>query len=101
MYLADVMGTVVMTAKHPAYEGQRLLWVQPLDKDFKPQGDRIIAVDKSQAGQGDRVLLMREGSGIRQILGREKGMPVAQAVKEAVPIRSLIVGIVDAVEQGS
>ena len=101
MYLADVMGTVVMTAKHPAYEGHRLLWVQPLDKDFKPQGDRIIAVDKSQAGQGDRVLLLREGSGIRQILGRDKGIPVGQAVKEAVPIRSLVVGIVDAVEQGS
>ena len=101
MYLADVMGTVVMSAKHPTYEGQRLLWVQPLDKDFKPQGDRIIAVDKAQAGQGDRVLLLREGSGIRQIFGREKGLPVAQAVKEALPIRSVVVGIVDAVEQGS
>ena len=99
MYLADVMGTVVMTAKHPTYEGQRLLWVQPLDKDFSPQGERVVAVDKAQAGIGDRVLLFREGSGIRQIIGRDQGLPVEQAVKEAIPIRSIIIGIVDTVEQ--
>jgi len=100
MYLADVMATVVMSAKHPTYQGQRLLWVQPLDKDFAPQGERVIAVDKAQAGVGDRVLLFREGSGIRQIFGRDQGLPIEQAVKEALPIRSIIIGIVDEVEQG-
>lgn len=87
-----------MTAKHEKYEGRRLLWVQPLDKNMKPQGERVIAVDQAQAGKGDRVLLLREGSGIRQILGRETGLTVDKAVKEAVPIRSLVVGIVDSVE---
>ena len=100
MYIADVVGTVVMTAKHERYEGQRLLWVQPLDKDYQPQGDRIIAVDKAQAGKGDRVLLLREGNGIRQIFGREQGLPIDKAIKEALPIRSVVVGIVDAIEQG-
>ncbi|RME42761.1 MAG: hypothetical protein D6795_20535, partial [Deltaproteobacteria bacterium] len=40
-----------------------------------------------QAGVGDLVLVMREGNGVRQILEREK-----------IPIRSLIVGIIDEIE---
>lgn len=49
----------------------------------------FLAVDTVQAGPGDRVLVMREGNGVRQILG----------IGSQVPIRSLIVGIVDDVDQ--
>ncbi|HEY1100183.1 MAG TPA: EutN/CcmL family microcompartment protein [Myxococcota bacterium] len=98
MLLADVVGTVVMSVKHATYAGEKLLQVQPLDEAMKPSGAVIVAVDRAQAGVGDRVLVLREGSGIRQILGRDHGKTIDEAVKMEVPIRSLIVGIVDAVE---
>jgi microcompartment protein CcmK/EutM len=44
---------------------------------------------------GDTVLVMREGNGVRQILGRDQGIDVDQAIKMDVPVRSMIVGIVD------
>ena len=98
MLLADVVGTVVMTVKHPAYEGEKLLQVQPLTETGKAVGPIILAIDRAQAGVGDRVLVMREGSGIRQIIGRDMGKHVDEAVKMDWPVRSLIVGIVDAVD---
>ena len=49
-------------------------------------------------GAGDRVLVLREGSGIRQIVGREMGKTTAEAVTMDWPVRSLIVGIVDVVD---
>jgi microcompartment protein CcmK/EutM len=99
MILARVIGTVVQTEKHPAYHGQKLLVVEPVDTDGKSTGNSWLAVDKAQAGVGDTVLVMREGNGVRQILGREQGIPVDRAVKMEVPIRSLIVGVVDAAER--
>lgn len=87
MTLGRVIGTVTATAKHPTYVGHKLMVVQPTDEFGSDTGDAILAVDTVQAGVGDRVLLLREGNGVRQIL-REK----------VLPIRTLIVGIVDAVD---
>jgi len=82
--LCRVIGNVVSTVKHPAYQGQRLLVVQP-----EAGGPSFLAVDRAQAGPGDRVLVMSEGNGVRQIL----------QMGSDVPIRSLIVGIVDEVDR--
>jgi ethanolamine utilization protein EutN len=85
--LCRVLGTVVATVKHPAFAGRKLLVVQPLNEQQKPLGTSFIAVDHtSSAGKGDTVLVMREGNGVRQLLGDPKA-----------PIRSLIVGVVDEV----
>jgi ethanolamine utilization protein EutN len=90
MNLCRVLGPVVATVKHPAFEARKLLVVQPLDEHRAPMGKSFLAVDHtSQAGAGDTVLVLREGSGVRQVLG-----------DATLPIRSLIVGIVDAVELG-
>lgn len=98
MILARVVGTVVMTVKHPRFAGEKLLQVEALDERGAGTGQAIIAVDRAQAGVGDTVLVMREGNGIRQIVGREEGVPVEKAILAEVPIRSMIVAIVDAVE---
>jgi hypothetical protein len=42
--------------------------VQPLDAAGADLGDSFIAVDNAQAGPGDRVLVLTEGNGVRQIL---------------------------------
>ncbi len=89
MTLAKVIGTMVSTIKHPAFNSLKLFVVQPIDADGKDVGDSFIAADAVQAGVGDTVLILREGSGIRQIFK-----------KEIWPIRSLVVGIVDHVEKG-
>jgi ethanolamine utilization protein EutN len=88
--LCRVEGTVVATARHPSFDGRKLLIVQPLDEGGAVTGESFLAVDTVQAGVGDVVLVNAEGNGTRQIL---KMGPI-------VPIRSLIVGIVDRVSVG-
>ena len=84
MFIAKVMGTVVSTIKHPVYAGKKIMVVQPLNLDGSPKGDSLLAVDEVQAGVGDTVLVLNEGSGARQIVQNEQG-----------PIRAIIMGIVD------
>ena len=87
MNLCKVLGTVVASEKHPAFHARKMLVVQPLDEHQKPMGKSFLAVDNtSSAGKGDVVLVLREGTGVRQILG-----------DKTLPIRSLIVGVVDQV----
>jgi len=88
MILAKVVGNVVMSEKHQALQDHKLLLVQPLDAQSKPFGDEVMAIDTAQAGIGDTVLMLREGGGVKQVLKSE----------EALPIRSLIVGIVDQID---
>ncbi|MBL8633745.1 MAG: EutN/CcmL family microcompartment protein [Myxococcales bacterium] len=87
MKLCRVIGPVVATAKHKAYAGRKLLSVQPVDEHGAATGSSFLAVDDVQAGPGDVVLVMQEGNGVRQLL----------KMGSQVPIRSLIVGIVDRV----
>jgi len=86
--IGRVVGTVVTPVQHPAYDGRRLLAVRPLNPDGSEAADRLyIAVDRAQAGVGDRVLLMAEGSSVRAIVGDEQA-----------PIRCAVVGIIDEIE---
>ena len=87
MRIARVVGTVVSTVKHPAYHALKLYVVQPLDDKGNPDGDDYLAVDVVQSGVGDTVLVMTEGNGARQIFS-----------KPVLPIRSVIVGVIDEVE---
>jgi ethanolamine utilization protein EutN len=74
--------------KHPAFAGRTLFVVQPLDAQGKDVGASFVAIDNVQAGVGDKVIVLTEGTGVRQIL----------KMGDIVPIRSMIVGIVDHVD---
>lgn len=87
MILARVVGTVVTTISHPHYKGRRLLIVQPLGLPGQPEDGDFLALDNTQAGIGDTVLVNREGSGARQVLQN----PEAAVI-------SVIVGIVDSID---
>jgi ethanolamine utilization protein EutN len=89
MRVCEVIGDLVAAAHHPAYDGHKVMIVRPLQSDGSSAGAAFIAVDRVQAGPGDRVLVMQEGNGVRQILGKDAG-----------PIQALIVGIVDRVDVG-
>ncbi len=86
MYIGRVAGTVVATIKHEAFAGHKLLLVERLGLDGQATADYDICVDVSRAGVGDRVLVLDEGNGARQVLGRK-----------VAPIRAVIVGVVDEV----
>lgn len=88
MRLCRVLGPVWATVKHPAFAGHTLLMVQPIDHAGSDVGPSFIAIDRAQAGAGDRVIVLTEGTGIRQLL--KQG--------DQVPIRSAIVGVVDEVD---
>jgi ethanolamine utilization protein EutN len=88
MTLGRVEGSVVATIKHPSFDARKMLIVQPLDEEQRPVGESFLALDMVQAGVGDIVLVNREGNGNRQLL---KQGPI-------VPVRSLIVGVVDRVD---
>lgn len=85
MKIAQVTGSIVSTMKLETYTGLKLLLVQPLDLDFNPRGDEIIAVDNVDAGIGDRVLILQEGGVVKEVLN----LPMIS------PIRSIIVGVID------
>jgi ethanolamine utilization protein EutN len=87
MILGRIIGNVVSTIHHPIVEGQKLLVAERLDATRRPTGGYIIAVDAIGAGYGETVLILDEGSGARQILNDADA-----------PVRSIVVGIVDAVE---
>ena len=86
--MCRVLGSVTASVKHPAFHGRTLLVVQPIDEHDADAGDSFIAIDHVQAGPGDRVLVLTEGNGVRQIL----------KMGDQVPIRSMVVGIIDAVD---
>ena len=88
MKYCRVVGPMWASVKHPAYVGRTLLVVQPLDERGGDVGASFVAVDQAQAGVGDKVLVLTEGNGVRQI--RKAG--------DQLPIRSVIVGVVDHVE---
>ena len=90
MKMCRVLGSVVGTVHHPVYDSHKLMVVQPEDPSGQAIGDSYLAVDHVQAGTGDRVLVLTEGNGVRQILKTDP-----------VPIRSIIVGIVDQVDLGT
>jgi len=88
MILGKVVGTVVTTISHRDYKNRRLLVVQPLsfEGDTPAPDDDFIALDNTQAGIGDTVLVNREGNGARQALRNPDACVI-----------SVIVGIVDSI----
>jgi len=86
MIIGKVVGTIVTTISHAHYKNRRLLVVQPLLVEGEPPDDDFIALDNSQAGVGDTVLVNREGNGARGALKNPDACVI-----------SVIVGIVDSV----
>lgn len=87
MFLADVVGTVVSPVQIPLLDGEKLLLLRPLTPDGRPTGKTRVALDRAQAGVGDRVLVIDEGNSGRQILDA----PLA-------PVKTIVVGVVDYIE---
>ena len=89
MIIGTVTGQVYSTINHPFYRAKALLLVEREDAEGARTGAYVLAVDTVGAGVGQRVLVLDEGTGGRQVMGSANG-----------PVKSVIVGIVDDVAQG-
>ena len=87
MYLARVVGNVVSTHKNDRLDGKKLLLVRRLSLAGTHDGSvEVIALDVVDAGPGDKVLVVQEGSSARKIFNDEK-----------IPVQAVVVGIVESV----
>ena len=87
MFLAEVVGTIVAPVQIPVLEREKLLLVRPVTPDGRRTGKTRIALDRAQAGVGDRVIVVDEGNSARGILGDPNAA-----------VKTVIVGVVDYVE---
>ncbi len=83
MKVATVVGTVTSTVNIPLLDHHRLLLCDIQDISGEASG-YTIAVDVVDAGVGETVLVLDEGTSARQILGLDWGA-----------IRAVVVGVVD------
>ena len=87
MYIAKVIGDVVSSVKYETLHAQKILVIQPLNPDMTETGEPLLALDQVDAGKGDIVLIVDQGTAARQVLAQE--YPT---------IRTLILGIVDRID---
>ena len=88
MIIGKVVGNIHSTINHPFYDGKKMLVVERIGTDGKTASGYLVAVDRAGAGAGETVLILDEGNGARQVLESADG-----------PVRSVIVGIVDAINE--
>ncbi|HEC80549.1 MAG: hypothetical protein B6D57_01395 [Candidatus Coatesbacteria bacterium 4484_99] len=86
MKLGRVIGRCVSTRKVDSIKSYKILILQPIDDDGKPEGDPILALDTVRAGPKSTVIW---------VSGREASLPLDDPF---APVDSAIVGIVDNLE---
>ncbi len=89
MILGRIAGQITSTICHPICLGRGLLIVDRISPSGVPSGSYLIAIDTVGAGVGETVLIIDEGNSARQILDTPD-----------MPVRSVVVGIVDDIEIG-
>jgi len=83
MRLGVVIGNVVCTVKNSTLNGQKLLVIQPIDRNGREKGRALVAVDAVGAGVGEKIYWCP---------GKEASLAFTPP---DVPTEAAIVGIVD------
>ena len=87
MFIAKVVGEVVSTHKNDHLIGKKLLLVRRLDLENREEDTtEVIAIDVVDAGVGDTVLVVQEGSSARLVFDDPE-----------IPVQAVIVGVVDSI----
>jgi ethanolamine utilization protein EutN len=87
MYVGKVIGDVVSSIKYETLHSHKILIVQPVNPDLEETGEPILAIDTVDAGKGDVVLIIDQGTAARTVLSQQ--YPT---------VRTLILGIVDRID---
>lgn len=91
MLICKVKGNVVATQKDKRLDSWKLMIVQTVGVDGKPQGEPFLSVDAAQAGIGDLALVARHGAAARA------AMMALRKSDEYAPANAVIIGIIDEV----
>ncbi|MCK4666697.1 EutN/CcmL family microcompartment protein [Candidatus Dependentiae bacterium] len=86
MYIAKIVGRIIATQKEEKLVGTKLLIIQPLSIDGKPDGKHVIAIDTVGSGYGETVLIVT-GSSARMAGNFSK-----------TPVDAAIIGIIDSIK---
>ena len=84
MILCKVDGTIVASHKNKHLCNNRLLIVQPVDLEKNAIGNSLVALDVVDAGEGDLVLIIKEGGSARMIFNNPN-----------LPLQAVVVATVD------
>jgi microcompartment protein CcmK/EutM len=88
MFLARIKGNIVSTHKNKFLVGHKLLIVHPIDYNGNLIGKKeFVALDQTDAGVGDIVIVVQEGDAVEQILGNSD-----------LPVNTMVIGIADDIE---
>src|SRR5262249_18440032 len=82
--IAEVVGHATSTVKHATLNGWRLLVVQALTPDGKPDGEPVLAIDSLGAPVGARVIVPTAAVPIRGLVGAKNS-----------PVRYWVMGLSD------
>ncbi len=88
MLLAKVIGNVVSTQKNQRYEGGRIMLCREITPEGEDTENTLLALDSVDSGEGDIVLILREGW----------GASTASTGTPGAAIDSAIIGVVDYVD---
>jgi len=83
VYLARVIGRVVVTQVYPGLEGVALQWIQPLDERGEDMGEALVACAAIASGPGDFV---------HYVDGREGALACPETY---VPVDAAITGFIE------
>jgi ethanolamine utilization protein EutN len=84
MQIGKVVGHATATIKHPTLNGWRMLVVQMLTPEDKPDGEPVLAIDGLGAGWGSKVILTTDAVLVREMVGAKNS-----------PIRYSVLGLAD------
>lgn len=76
MYICKVQGKCVSTIKDKTLVGYSLITMQQLNKEGKPAGEILVAVDTIGCSVGEYVLVTR-GSAVKSALGQNSSADMA------------------------
>ena len=84
MQIGRDMGHAVSTVKHPSLQRWRLLLVQLLGAEGRPDGEPLLAIDNLGAGAEALVILSNDGASARELVGARDS-----------PVRWMVLGMCD------
>jgi len=88
MFLAKVKGNIVSSHKNEHLNGHKLMLVREIDLNGNFINNKdMVSLDLIDSGIGDKVIVVKDGFSVKQILGHQNA-----------PANTIIVGIVDNIE---
>jgi ethanolamine utilization protein EutN len=86
LFLGKVIGNVWATKKYPTLNSLKLMFVQPMNGEYKKTDEPIIAIDTVGAGPGEIIFYITASEAVIPL-------PV-----DLAPVDASIVGIVDTIQ---